>query len=138
MALFPEREVPLSSGDVVTVKPLMFMQLAQGAQHVDGVIRAALVSGVLTDDGDLNVSHVAGLIAEAGEHVNELILMCTYVDDQLVDREWLSRVSVEEGLDLTAAVVEVNWRGTIVKKLESLASRITLNMEQAGSTPPSS
>lgn len=130
--LFPERELRLDSGDTVHVKPLMFMQLPQGAAHIDGILRAALRSGLLNEEGDLNLSNLSALYAEAGEHVNELILMCTYLDGQLVDRDWLAGASVEDGLELMAAVVEANWRESIVKKLNGLAARMTTSLGGTG------
>jgi len=128
--LLPDKTVTLDDGDVVTVKPVTFMQLPQGARHIDGVIRAALRSGVLTEHGEINVSGLAGMYAEAGEHVNALILLCTYIDGQRIDRQWLERVSIEEGLDLAAAVIGVNWRASILKKLEALSEE----METLGRT----
>lgn len=131
--LLPGREVPLERGETVRVQPLKFMQLPAGARHIDGVIRAALRSGAITDGGEINISNLAGMYAEAGEHVHELILLCTYrdqVDGQLIDRNWLSAASIEEGLTLTAAVIEVNWRASLIKKLEALSGE----MENLGQT----
>jgi hypothetical protein len=136
--LLPERLVELGGGDVVTVKPLMFMQLPQGARHLDAIIRGALEADMVSERGEIDVSRLAGLIGAVGEHINELILLCTHIDGQPIDREWLGKVTLEEGMDLAAAVVEVNWRDTIVKKLESLATRVTSRLEMAGSSSPSS
>ena len=133
--LLPDRRVELEQG-AVTVKPLRFAQLAQGAQHIDGVVRAAIGSGVLTEEGELNLSHLAGLIAGAGEHVNELILLCTYRDHgegvERVDRAWLSTLGMEDGLTLAARVIEVNWRGSIVKKLQALGEEIAGHLARTG------
>lgn len=123
--LIPDREVQLSTGEKVTVRPLMFMQIAKGARHIEGVIHPALASGVLSEEGDLNVSALAGLLAAAGEHVYELIMLCTYkANDDRIDRAWLSTVSIEDGIELAKAVLMVNWRESIVKKLETLNQEV--------------
>lgn len=123
--LFPGREVKLSTGETVFVRPITFAQLAKAGMHLEKIIAPAMTAGVLTDNGDVDLSNLLGLVTAGGGHVNELILMCVRdADGEPVTRAWLEAVSIEDGIELARALIEVNWREDIGKKLMSLDQTI--------------
>lgn len=124
--LVPGREVQLSNGGVVWVRPLTFTQLAKGGMHIEKVIRPALEHGIITAEGDIDLSNLLGFITAVGGHVNELLLLTTYGEDgQRVGREWFEEtVQIEDGLELTSAFIKENWREDVAKKLASLNQEV--------------
>lgn len=125
--LLPDTTVTLAGGEQVTVRPLTFTQIPQGAIYINALVRAAMESGALTEEGDLDLARLGGLLATAGEPIFQLIVLCTGLP-----RDRLDALSIEDGLELAAAVARANWRPELIKKIQAMAEKISSSI---GSKP---
>lgn len=102
--LFPGREVVVG-GETITVKPLAFGQLPKAAKLLQPVVKALRASGAIGGEGsviDLFGSWV-DMLAAGGE---ELLALVGFAIGK--PREWFDGLSMDDGVALVRAAVEVN------------------------------
>lgn len=102
--LFPEVEVTLKSGEVVTVYPLKFGQLAKAAGLMTNVVGSAIVGyNDLLADPNSTASAIGRALIESGEDLYNLLAL-----GLKRDRAWFDELDMDDGIKLTTTFVEVN------------------------------
>lgn len=100
--LFPGKEVTLSSGEVVVVKPFTFVEIMTSAAKL-----------ARSFAGSLKTASVLDIVADGGEDVLRLVQLAV----KRPDKFWKDLLP-DDGLALTAAVLEVN-RDFFTQRLEA-------------------
>lgn len=117
--LFPGKEVQ-AAGEVFTISPFTFGQLPKVAQCF-AAIQTKMQSGNLIE-----------IAAAGGEDL--LMLLCLAVKKP---RAWFDTLASDEGLQLMAAVIEVN-RDFFVQRMSPVLARLNQAVTGAPSLPDSS
>ncbi len=113
--LFPGKDVTLSTGEVITIKPFTFGQLPRAiklGQKIGGAVMEASKQGRF---GESNGGAAMAIIAEGGEDLIALIGLGINKN-----REWFDTLQGDDGLTLTIAFLEVNVDFFTQKMLPSL------------------
>lgn len=100
--LFPGKEVTLSSGEVLHVKPFTFVEIMTSAAKL-----------ARSFAGSLKTASVLDIVADGGEDVLRLVQLAVKKPDKF----WKDLLP-DDGLALTAAVLEVN-RDFFTQRLEA-------------------
>lgn len=103
--LFPGKEVTLSTGETITIKPFTFGQLPKAlklSQKIGQALADSYNAGKLSD-AKVAVSAAIEVLAEGGEEIIELVGLATGKP-----RAWFDTVPGEDTLDILNAFIEVN------------------------------
>ena len=103
--LFPGKELTLSTGEKITIKPFTFGQLPKAlklSQKIGQALANAYNEGKLTDS-KVAVTSALEVLADGGEDIIELVGLATGKK-----REWFDTVPGEDTIDILNAFVEVN------------------------------
>lgn len=103
--LFPNKEITLSTGEVITLKPFTFGQLPQAIKLVEklgGVLQRLIKEGALADRTK-TATAVMVVISEGGEDLINLISLGINKP-----REWFDSLQSDDGMHLTIGFLEVN------------------------------
>ena len=106
--LFPGKEVKLSSGEVITVKPFTFIEcMTTAAKYARSFA------------GSLKTASVLDIVADGGEDVLRLVQLAVKKPDK-----WWANLMPDDGLALTTAVLEVN-RAFFLERLKAPLESLT-------------
>ena len=102
--LFPGREVAVG-GETIVVKPLTFGQLPKATKLLQPVVKALRESGALGGAGSVidMIGSWVDILAAGGEDMLTLVGFAVGKP-----REWFDALSMDDGVALVRAVVEVN------------------------------
>ena len=120
--LFPGKEVKLSSGEVLHVKPFTFIECMTSAAKL-----------ARSFAGSLKTANVLDIVADGGEDVLRLVQLAVKKPDK-----WWANLMPDDGLALTTAVLEVNrsfFLERLKAPLESLTKAIGEQSLPASSVP---
>ena len=137
--LFPGQDVTVA-GQTITVKPLTFGQLPKATKLLQPVIKALRDAGALSGEGaviDLIGSWVDTLAA-GGE---DLLALVGYAIGK--PRDWFDLLSMDDGVAIVRAVVEVNGDFFARKVLPMLGmledgAKSSASSSQPGTAAPTS
>lgn len=103
--LFPGKEINLSSGEVITIKPFTFGQLPKAiklGQKIGGLLADLYKQGKFQDSSN-SAANLMLILSEGGEDLLSLIGLGINKP-----REWFDELQGDDGLNLTIAFLEVN------------------------------
>jgi len=102
--LQPAHELSLSSGEILTIKPLPFGKLAKALSLVSSIFgNASLGYEALSADANSAGAIIARVLAEGGEEIYQLLSLGTGKP-----REWFDTLSMDDGIRVTTLFLEVN------------------------------
>ena len=103
--LFPGREITLSSGETVTIKPFTFGQIPKAmklAQKIGDILVTFVKEGSLGDKTKM-AGLIMHVITEGGEDLLQLIALGIGKE-----RAWFDTLQSDDGLNVTLAFMEEN------------------------------
>lgn len=119
--LFPGKEITLSTGETITIKPFTFGQLPKAlklSQKVAQLLANSYNEGKLTDS-KVAVANVIEILGESGEDIILLIGMSANKD-----RAWFDTVPGEDTIDILNAFIEINMDFFTQKVMPKVSSLI--------------
>lgn len=122
--LFPGKEVTISTGETITIKPFTFGQLPKAlklSQKIGQSLASAYNDGKLTDSKQAITSAIECL-ADGGEEIIELVMLATGKP-----RTWFDTVPGEDTIDILNAFVEVNkdfFTQKIIPKVMGMINKV--------------
>lgn len=103
--LFPGKEITLTSGEVIKIKPFTFGQLPKAlkiGQKLGAMLAELYSQGKFEDQANVS-SNLMIIIGEGGEDLLDLIGLGIGKP-----REWFDNLQGDDGITLTIAFLEVN------------------------------
>ena len=122
--LFPGKEVTISTGETITIKPFTFGQLPEAlklSQKIGQALASAYNEGKLTD-AKVAVTSALEVLADGGEDIIKLVMLATGKK-----RDWFDTVPGEDTIDILNAFVEVNKDFFIQKIMPKVMGMIQNN-----------
>lgn len=119
--LFPGKEVTLTSGEVITIKPFTFGQLPKAlkiGQKLGTLLADLYKQGKFEDRANVS-SNLMVIIGEGGEDLIELIGLGINKP-----RAWFDNLQGDDGITLTIAFLEVNIDFFTKKMMPQLSAAI--------------
>jgi len=103
--LFPGKEITLSTGEIINIKPFTFGQLPKALKlgQKIGVLLADLYKQGKFDEQANTTTNLMLILSEGGEDLMSLISLGIGKD-----RAWFDNLQGDDGLTLTIAFLEVN------------------------------
>lgn len=134
--LFPAKNVVLTSGEEVTVKPFTFGQLPKVVALTTGLL--GLIQEVASDtsneDGTPDHAQTAiRLISRGGEDLIALLMF-----GLKKDREWFDALELDDGVSLTAEFLGVNYDFFTQRVLPAAKGAMEKFKKSTSSAKPSS